>query len=114
MAAIDNADRIRTAALAELDKQAFGDDISFDVFGDLIVENGAVVICYTMVFTKELPIMRSGPVLLGQAKESGRQRMMNVSRIQGCYPSAEQITETVTTALRQLREACTQTLASSN
>jgi hypothetical protein len=115
MAAIDNADRIRTSALAEINKQALGEEITFDVWGDLIVENGGVVICYTMVFTKDLPLMASGPVLLGQGdKPSGHQRMMNVSRIQGAYPSEEQIAETVATALRQVREACAKALAGQN
>ncbi|MGH3203862.1 MAG: hypothetical protein ACRDP5_17685 [Streptosporangiaceae bacterium] len=101
MAAVDTGSRIRITIVKTIQKHCFGEDVAFDVFPGIEVQNGAPVITYTMTFTKRSPI-------IGQGK------MLNVSRINGADPTDAAVAEAVTTALTQLRELGEKLLASPN
>lgn len=67
------------------------------MFPSLVGDDGKIVVCYTMILTKAVPLLRRGPVLLGQAAHGdGKPRMMSITRVQGSDPTDADIRETVT------------------
>ena len=58
MAATDTAARIRSAALAAIDKQCFGEDFGFDASPAIVGTPGGPVTVYTLIITMRSPLRR--------------------------------------------------------
>jgi hypothetical protein len=92
MAAIDIAAKIRSAALAAIDHQCFGEDFGFDVAFTLApAPSGGAMVIYTLTVTARSPLLGQGP-------------LVNVTQIQSPHPTGEQVEQAVTQALKGLRE----------
>lgn len=102
MAAIDNGSKLRAAALAAIDKQCFGEDFGFD--SALVVAQGptgGAMVVYQLVLTKKSPLLGQGP-------------LVNVTQLTSPDPTAEQVEQAVTQAMKGLRELSTKILTDGN
>lgn len=98
MAAIDNNAKLRAAALSVIDKACFGEDFGFDAA--LVVAQaptGGAMVVYQLVVTKKSPLLGQGP-------------LVNVTQITSPDPTADQVEQAVTQAMKGLRELSTKIL----
>jgi hypothetical protein len=92
MSAIDTAAKLRSAALATIDRQCFGEDFGFDATAVVApAPTGGVMVVYTMIVTKKSPLL-------------GRSPLVNVTQIQSPDPTGEQVEQAITQALSNLRD----------
>lgn len=101
MAAIDTAGRIRAAALAAIERECLGEDFGFDAALALVPGPSGPQVMYTLVVTMRSPLLSQGP-------------LMNVTQIASASPSAEQVEQAVSGALRGLRDLSGKLLAGAN
>lgn len=97
MSAIDNGAKVRTAALAAVEKACFGEDFGVDATLSLAQSQAGVMPVYTLVFTTRSPLLGQGP-------------LVHVATIPSPAPTGEQIEQAVTQALKGLRDLSTKIL----
>lgn len=91
MTAIDVPARIRATALAEIDKQCFGEDFGFDCALFVTQAPNRVIVGYNLVTTCRSPLLGQPP-------------LMNIAQLLTSDPDAAAITNVVTDAMRELRQ----------
>lgn len=101
MAAIDNGAKLRAAALAAIDKQCFGEDFGFDAAPSLGQGPNGVVVLYTLIVTKKSPLLGQGP-------------LVHVVNLPTPAPTAEQVEQAVTEAMKGLRDLSSKILTDGN
>jgi hypothetical protein len=92
MGAIDIAAKVRSAALAAVERQCFGED--FGVIATAVVAptpTGGFAVLHTLVVSTRSPLLGQGP-------------LVNVTQIQAPDPTGEQVEQAVTGAMKGLRE----------
>lgn len=102
MTAIDNGAKLRAAALAAIERQCFGEDFGFDAA--LVVApspTGGAMVVYQLVMTTKNPLLGQGP-------------LVNVTQLTSPDPTAEQVEQAVTSAMKGLRELSTKILTDGN
>lgn len=102
MGAIDTGAKVRTAALAAVDKGCFGEDFGVDATADLAqTPAGATVVVYTLILTMRSPLLGQGPLVV-------------ITQIPSPSPTAEQVEQVVTQAMKTLRDMSSRILAGDN
>ena len=101
MAATDNGVKVRTAALAAIDKACFGEDFGLDAAMQLAQTPNGVMPVYALVFTTRSPLLGQGP-------------LVHVATIPSPAPTGEQIEQAVTAAIKALRDLSTKILTDGN
>lgn len=98
MAAIDIAAKVRSAALAAIEKQCFGEDFGVDAAVGVVPSptSGAMVV-YTIIVTKKSPLLGQGP-------------LVHVVQLPSPDPTTEQVEQAVTVAMSGLRDLSTKIL----
>lgn len=97
MGAVDVSGQVRAWALAEVEKQCFGEDFSVDVGRDAVPMPGGVQVGYRIVISRQSPLLGQGP-------------LFSLAPLLTPQPTAEQVGEAVTTLLRNLRDLSAQML----
>lgn len=101
MSIIDVAAEIRATALGVITKQALGLDWTFDCTLYVTAGSPKPVVSYVLVTTTPSPLL-------------GHMPLMNISQITSPHPTAEQVEQAVTGAMRELRELRAKKLAGQN
>jgi hypothetical protein len=101
MAAIDNAAKVRTAILAAIEQQCFGEDYGVDVSMQLAQSPTGVVPVWALVFTARSPLLGRGP-------------LVHIATIPFVTPTSEQIEQAVTEGIKALRDLSTKILTDGN
>lgn len=99
MGAIDVSAQVRAWALAEVERQCFGEEYGVDVAWDAIPAQAGVVVGYRIMVTCRSPLLGQGPIF-------------SLAPLLTPMPTAEQVSETVTQLLRNLRELSAQLIKS--
>jgi hypothetical protein len=102
MSAIDVSAKVRAAALAAVDKGCFGEDFGVDASA-VVAQSpaGGAVILYTLIVSMRSPLLGQGP-------------LVNVTQIPSPHPTAEQVEQAVTQAMKGLRDLSTEILNGGN
>ena len=100
MGAVDNGAKLRAAVLAAIDKQCLGEDYGFDAAPSLGQGPNGVVVLYTLIVTKRSPLLGHGP-------------LVHAVNLPTPAPTAEQIEQAITEAMKGLRELSTKLLTDS-
>lgn len=101
MSAIDVAAKVRSAALAAVDKGCFGEDFGVDATATLVESPNGAVVVYTLIVSMRSPLLGQGP-------------LVTITQLPSPHPSAEQVEQAVTVAMKSLRDASTQILSDGN
>jgi hypothetical protein len=101
MAAIDNAAKVRTAILAAIEQQCFGEDYGVDVSMQLAQSPTGVMPVWALIFTTRSPLLGRGP-------------LVHIATIPSVIPSGEQIEQAVTEGIKGLRDLSTKILTDGN
>lgn len=99
MGAIDVAAKVRAAAITAVDAGCFGEDFGVDT--TVVVgqdPTGSVLVVYRIVLTLRSPLLGQWP-------------LVNVSQIPSPNPTAEQVGQAVSQAMKGLRDLSSEILA---
>jgi hypothetical protein len=97
MGAVDVAAQVRTWAVAEADRQSFGEEFGVDVAWDAVQTPVGVQVAYRIVLSCRAPLLGQGPLFAMAPVPTPR-------------PDETQVAEAVTVMMRQLREVSAQML----
>jgi hypothetical protein len=102
MSAIDVAAKVRAAALAAVDKGCFGEDFGVDTTAVVAQSpGGSAMVVYTLIVSMRNPLLGQGP-------------LVTITQIPFPHPSAEQVEQAVTQAMKGLRDLSSEILAGGN
>lgn len=98
MSAIDNGAKLRTAALAAIERACLGEDFGFDAAPMLgQAPNGSTMVIYSLILTKKSPLLGQGP-------------LAHVVHLPSLAPTTEQVEQAVGEAMKGLRDLSTKIL----
>lgn len=102
MGAIDMDAKVRSAAVAAIDKGCFGEDFGIDTSAVVApTPTGGAVVLYTLILTLRSPLLGQGP-------------LVNITQIPSPNPTSEQVEQAVTQAMKGLRDMSSKILAGDN
>lgn len=99
MGASDTMAKLRSTALATIERNCFGEDFAFDATTVVApTPAGGVMVAYTLILTTRSPLLGQGP-------------LMNVMQIPSPAPTAEQVEQVVIEGMKGLRALSTKILS---
>jgi hypothetical protein len=102
MSAIDVAAKVRAAAVAAVDKGCFGEDFGVDINAGLAqTPTGGLAVLYTLILSTRSPLLGQGP-------------LVNFTQVASPNPTAEQVEQAVTQAMKSLRDKASEILTGGN
>lgn len=101
MAAIDVAAKVRTTALAVVERACLGEDFGVDSTATLVPGPTGVVVVYTLVLSLRSPLLGQGPLVV-------------MMQIPSPNPSTEQVEHAVTEGMKGLRDLSSEILRNGN
>jgi hypothetical protein len=100
MGAVDISAQVRTWAMAEVEKQSFGEEFGVDVGWDAVPGPQGAQVGYRLMLTCRSPLLGEGP-------------LFSLGSLVTPRPDEDQVAELVTEMIRQIRGVAQQKLAAS-